>query len=255
LVTRRPMSERPARARIRNAAPRVVVITGGTRGLGRVLATSFVTAGDSVWCLSRGRSGGPPEGAHWLRADVRNAAVLHAAAARIRERAGPIDVWINNAGGGVPVPFDHRHRRSWQAVFDLNFHGTVNGCRAALRHVRQNRAALINIASLAGLMAPAGHSAYTSAKAAVIALTKSLAVEFAESGVRCNAIVSGPIDTPGFRSTGASPARRARAIPTRTLVHPEEVASACHWLCEPNASVTGHILTIDGGASAAGCYV
>ncbi len=191
-----------ARLRLRaDRRPRVVVVTGGTRGLGRALARAFGATGDTVWSVARSSPPRPLAGCRFVRADVTRAAELAAAAAQIRAQAGRIDVWINNAGGGAPVPFIGGDPAAWQAVFDLNFSGTVNGCRAALGVLRAPRGCIINVASLAGLMAPAGHSAYTAAKAAVIALTQSLAVEYAAAGIRLNAVAPGPLDSPGFRAT------------------------------------------------------
>lgn len=226
---------------------RVVVVTGGTRGLGRAIAQAFAAQGDRVWTIARHPR--RPVGRRFIAADVADESALFAAARRIRAADGPIEVWVNNAGGGAPVPFG-AGGPEWRNVFEGNFLGTVHGCRAALA-ARAGNIALINIASLAGLMAPAGHSAYATAKAAVIALTRALAVEFAAQRVRVNALAPGPMNTSGFRAAGA----RARLLPTRRLVSVDDVAHACLWLCEPVNSLTGHTLVIDGGAAAAGCYV
>jgi len=113
---------------------------------------------------------------------------------------------------------------------------------------------VINIASVAGLMAPRGHSAYATTKAAVIALTRANAVEFAAAGIRFNAIAPGPLDTEGFRAAGGDPEKRAQTIPTKKMIAPAEIAAACVFLAEPIGSLTGHTLVVDGGSAAVGCY-
>jgi 3-oxoacyl-[acyl-carrier protein] reductase len=104
-------------------------------------------------------------------------------------------------------------------------------------------------------MSPRQHSAYAVSKAAVIALTRSLAVEFAAERIRVNAIAPGPLDTEGFRAAGGDPIKRAQTIPTRQMVQPVEVARACLFLSESISSLTGTTLVLDGGSTAAGCYI
>ena len=137
----------------------------------------------------------------------------------------------------------------------MNFWGTVHGTRAALGALRRPGGVVINVASIAGLMAPRGHSAYATAKAAVIALTRANAVEFAAVGIRINAIAPGPLDTEGFRAGGGDPEQRALTIPTKKMIAPTEVAAACVFLAEPLSSLTGQTLIVDGGSHAGGCYV
>lgn len=235
---------------------RIVVVTGGTKGLGRVVAEAFAARGDRVWILSRhgGADTSVPASARHLRADVRSREQLDQAVATIQSECPHIDVWINNAGFGKPVPFHDGDNALWEDIFTVNFWGTVHGTRAALAALRRPGGSIINIASLAGLMAPRGHSAYATAKAAVIALTRATAVELALSGIRVNAIAPGPLDTEGFRAAGGDPAKRAQTIPTRRMISPEEIAAACLFLSEPIPSLTGQTLGIDGGSSAIGCY-
>lgn len=236
--------------------PRTVVVTGGTRGLGAAISQAFLKRGDTLWVLAR-QSPSAAEASpqiHYVVADVKDRGQLDAAVATIRGSSGPIDVWINNAGFGKPVPFHDGDNALWDEMVATNFWGVVHGSRAALGALRRPGGCIINIASVAGLMAPRGHSAYATSKAAVLALTRSLAVEYAESGVRVNAIAPGPLNTEGFRAARGNPEKRAQTIPTRKMIEPAEVAVACVFLAEPNPSLTGQTLVIDGGSQAIGCY-
>jgi NAD(P)-dependent dehydrogenase (short-subunit alcohol dehydrogenase family) len=237
--------------------PRAIVVTGGSKGLGHAIADAFLARGDRVWTLSRTAPPAEPSHPHLrhLVADVRRREQLDAAVATIRAETPHLDVWINNAGFGKPVPFHDGDNALWDDMFAVNFWGTVHGARAALGALRRPGGTIINIASVAGFMAPRGHSAYATAKAAVIALTRANAVEFAADGVRVNAIAPGPLDTEGFRAAGGDPVKRAQTIPTKRMIAPAEIAAACVFLAEPTASLTGQTLVIDGGSQAAGCYV
>jgi 2-hydroxycyclohexanecarboxyl-CoA dehydrogenase len=236
---------------------RTVVITGGTRGTGAVIAQEFLVAGDRVAVLARHA---PTEqldqqSLAFYQADVTNPVELRAACESIISCWGRIDVWINNAGYGRVVPFVDGDADEWTRMIDVNFWGVVHGSRLAIEAMRPQGGALINIASIAGLMSPRQHSAYAVSKAAVIALTRSLAVEFAAERIRVNAIAPGPLDTEGFRAAGGDPIKRAQTIPTHQMVQPVEVARACLFLSESISSLTGTTLVLDGGSTAAGCYI
>ena len=236
---------------------RTIVITGGTRGLGATIAQEFLAAGDRVAVLARHAATEPinHDAYAFFQADVTNADELKAARDAIIARWGKLDVWINNAGYGRVVPFVDGNADEWARMIDVNFWGVVHGSRVAIEAMRAEGGALINIASLVGLMSPRQHSAYAVSKAAVIALTRSLAVEFAEQHIRVNVIAPGPLDTEGFRAAGGDPNKRAATIPTRQMVQPSEVARACLFLSEPLNSLTGTTLLLDGGSAAAGCYI
>ena len=237
--------------------PRTIVITGGTKGLGRAIADAFLARGDRVWILSRNAPASTllRPGLRHLVADVRHREQLEVAVNAIRSGVPHLDVWINNAGFGKPVPFHDGDNALWDEMFAVNFWGVVHGTRAALGALQRPGGVIINIASLAGVMAPRGHSAYATAKAAVIALTRANAVEFAAAGVRVNAIAPGPLDTESFRAAGGDPEKRAQTIPTKKMIAPAEIAATCVFLAEPLSSLTGQTLIVDGGSHAAGCYV
>lgn len=232
---------------------RTVVVTGGTRGIGRAIAGAFLAQGARVLVTARRRPDVCP-GAEFQEADILSQEDLLRVAERARELWGRVDLWINNAGRGAPVHFGIEHARQWDEIFETNFRGTVHGCRAALGVLARPGGSIINVASIAGLMSPARHAAYSCSKAAVIALTRSLAVEFAPEGLRVNAIAPGPVHTEGFLAAGGDPAARARRIPAGIMTQPEEVAGACLFLAQSLPSLTGHTLVLDGGSTAAGCY-
>lgn len=147
------------------ATVRTIVITAGTKGLGSAAAKAFFSRGDRVWILSRNKPS--TEDSHpnlkHLVADVRHRDQLEAAVAAIRTESSVIDVWINNAGFGKPVPFHDVGNALWDDMLGVNFWGTVHGTRAALGALRRPGGAIVNIASVAGLISPRSHSAYATA--------------------------------------------------------------------------------------------
>lgn len=236
---------------------KVVVITGGTRGIGQVIAEVFRRAGWRVALLARTRPANHLDSHEVLfqAADVTNPDSLEDAAQRVLWDWRRLDVWINNAGAGKLIPFEQSNGLDWKEIFDVNFWGAVHGCRVAIKAFGgMEGGSIINVASLTGFQACPGHSAYSTAKAAVIALTRSLAVEYAHQKIRVNAVAPGPVDTEGFRASGGNPASRARLIPTRSMVTPLEVAETCLFLASPLYSLTGQTILLDGGSAAAGCY-
>lgn len=241
-------------------AGRSVLVTGGATGMGKAMAHAFSAHGARVLIASRKeenlRSAAKEVEAatgrevQWQACDVREWEQVEALVARL----DALDVLVNNAAGNFLVPFDQMSRNAWKAVTDIVLHGTFNVTKQAFPLLaRSGNAAVLNmVATYAWGAAPfVSHSG--AAKAGVLNLTRSLALEWASHGVRVNALAPGAVPTKnasgnlGFADEDAQQ-RLLSTIPLRRFGTPEEMALAALWLCSPAASyVTGECLVVDGG--------
>jgi len=240
---------------------RVAIITGAASGIGRAIAHMFVDAGAMVGLadideirLTRvvdeiREAGGT---AHGVVLDVTDGDSIIAAAAEVRSHLGPIGIVVNNAGVSAGAPIDSDlFENQWQLALDVLLTPHQRMVRACLPDLIEcGSGRVINISSTEGLGATPNLAPYTTAKHAVIGLTKSLALELAPHGITVNAICPGPILT---SMTGSIPAdQRAKFAARRTAVHrygePEEVAHMVLNLALPSSSyVTGAAIPVDGG--------
>jgi NAD(P)-dependent dehydrogenase (short-subunit alcohol dehydrogenase family) len=239
------------------------IVTGGGSGLGRAVALELARLGAGVVVAGRRQealdetaaliAGNGGQG-HAQATDVREPEAVDALVAAAVERFGRVDVLVNNAAGNFVVKAEDLSPNGWRAVVGIVLDGTFLCSRAAGRRMieqGEGGAILSVIASYAWTGGPGTvHSA--AAKAGVQALTKTLAVEWAEHGIRANCICPGPTDTEGagraLWPTEEDRARVAATVPLGRLATPEEVAVWAAALCSPYAGyITGETLTIDGG--------
>ena len=236
-------------------AGRVVVVTGGARGVGDGIVTVFLEAGAHVEICGRTVperlrtvDGRRP---HFESVDVREPDQVTTWVDSVAARHGRIDVLVNNAGGAPFVQFADASPRFHQKINDLNFMAAVHVLQAAYPLLRAAvGSSVVNITSISARRPSPGTAVYGAAKAALESLTTSLAVEWAPH-VRVNAVSCGLVATPGSEEHYGTPEQRAavaRTIPRGQFATPEEIGFACLLLTSPLAGhVTGAVLNVDGG--------
>jgi NAD(P)-dependent dehydrogenase (short-subunit alcohol dehydrogenase family) len=243
----------------------VVLITGALTGIARATAIAFAQSGAKVVVSGRHDDAGNALAAElrqtgaeveFVRADVRHEDDVRALVDKTVARFGRLDIAVNAAGTeGKPGPAVEQTAESYAATFDTNVLGTILSMKHELRVMQaQGKGSIVNISSTFGHEGGAGASIYAASKHAVEGLTKSVALEFGQSGVRVNAVAPGPIQTAMLdRFTGGEEVKAYLATlnAQKRIGQPEEIASAILYISSDAASfVTGHILTVDGGKSA-----
>lgn len=246
-------------------AGQVAVVTGGAGDIGRAIASALAGAGASVvltdvlpveeWPNPPSES--PADGEAHVTADVLDITDTGACedlVARTRSRWGRLDIVVNNAGINIRKPLVHTSEAEWLRVQDVNVNGAYRMCRAAHPALAAAESpVVVNIASTAGVAGIRGTAAYGVSKAALIQLTRVLAVEWAPDGIRVNAVA--PTIVPTAMTADIMGDRQAldeklATLPLGEVVEPDEVGAAVVYLASPAArSVTGHTLLLDGGFS------
>ena len=248
---------------------KVAVITGGGNGIGRATVLRFLEEGARVVVadlneqtgsetLALAKQAGAESRARFIRADVAREADVEAAVALATKDFGRLDVMFNNAGvAGAFGPFTDITEEDWNYTFDVLVKGVFFGMKHAARVLKAQGSGgvIVSTASIAGLSGGDGPQAYSASKAAVINLTRAVAVELAPLRIRVNAICPGGILTPLIHRGNAEAMRPVleKFQPWPEAGQPEHIAGAALFLASDDATfVTGEALVVDGGALAAG---
>jgi NAD(P)-dependent dehydrogenase (short-subunit alcohol dehydrogenase family) len=241
------------------------VVTGASRGLGRVMARALAAAGARVALAGRSKpdleeTARQIEGEHGhalvVPTDVTRYADVEALMERAVRELGGLDVVVNNAGIARVTPFADATAEDWRAIVDVNLTGVFNSCRAAAPHLIARRAGkVINLASVLGAVGLPGYTLYAATKGGVMALTRTLGVEWARHNIQVNAIAPGWFVTDMNDQAFADPKiheRLTRDVPMRRTGRLDEIGPLVVLLASSGSDfMTGQTVFLDGGHSAA----
>ncbi len=250
-----------------SAGVRHALVTGGGQGIGEAAVRALRALGMNVTLLGRRLPvlqavvDTDPAHLHAVAADVADPAQVAQAVASARERFGPVQVLVNNAGQALSAPFHKMDMALWRQMLDVNLTGTMVCTQAVLPDMlAAGWGRVVNVASTAGQVGYAYVSAYCAAKHGVVGLTRSLALELAAKGITVNAVCPGYTETDIVRESiervvaksgrthEQALAEFVKSNPQGRLVQPEQVADAIAWLCGEGAgAVTGQSISVSGG--------
>ncbi len=243
---------------------RTALVTGAARGIGRAIAQEFVYQGHQVIVADR-LEAEAHETAHAINGasvymDVTDSDSVERAIAQAEDRAGPIEILVNNAGWDELRPFLETDEQFWAKVLEINLKGCLRVChRVVPGMVERGWGRVVNISSDAARVGSSLEAVYSGAKGGVVSFSKTLARETARHGITVNVVCPGPTETPLLTELTADSERGAkaiegmrRAVPMRRLGKPEEVAAAVAFLASERASfITGQTLSVSGGLTMA----
>jgi len=235
----------------------VVLISGGSRGLGLTIVTSLLERGSKVATFSR-RSSETVERLRdkhektfrFVEGDMSDAASLEAVVKQVEKNYGPIEALINNAGIAIDGVLATMQPTQIEQLISTNLTGTLLLTRLAVRHmIVRSRGSIINISSIIGLRGYAGLAAYSATKAGLDGMTRGLARELGPRNIRVNSIAPGYLETEMTHGLGdAQRDQIVRRTPLGRLGTPEDVLGAVYFLLSPEAGfITGQVFVIDGG--------
>jgi 3-oxoacyl-[acyl-carrier protein] reductase len=230
------------------SSSRVVLITGGNRGIGYAIASEFVAAGYKVAVTVRSGSG--PEGSMSVVADVLDVASLDAAIQQVETKLGPIEVLVANAGITKDTLLLRMSDQDFEDVINTNLNGVFRIMKRATKSMIKNRfGRVILIGSVVGLLGSAGQINYSSAKSALVGMARSITREVGGRGITANVVAPGFIDTDMTASLTEEQRKDYLArIPAGRFASPGEVAKVCTWLASDDAAyISGAVIPVDGG--------
>ncbi len=226
---------------------RVVLVTGGNRGIGRSIAESFQKQGDQVAITVRGE---PVEGFTSVRCDMTDAASIDAAVKQVEEELGPVEVLVANAGMTRDGLLLSMKEEDFAAVVDTNLVGAFRVTKRVTRGMlKQRRGRIVLLSSVVALLGSGGQTNYAAAKAGLIGFGRSLARELGSRGITVNVVAPGFVDTDMTAALGEERVAALKAqIPLGRTATPDEVAAVVRFLASDEAAyVTGAVVPVDGG--------
>jgi meso-butanediol dehydrogenase/(S,S)-butanediol dehydrogenase/diacetyl reductase len=246
-------------------AGRAILVTGGGSGIGAATAQSLSDRGASVVICGRRaaplRAVAERTGASWITADLGQDTEVQRLVGTAIQRSGRLDGVVANAGIMTTGSVLDTSIEDWDRAMAVNLRSVFLLARACLPHLIDSNGAFVSVSSIAGLRSPTAAAAYSTTKAALISLTRSIAVDFAGQGVRANVVCPGWVrtemaDLEMDTLTAPRPDRErgyrlvTSLVPQRRAAQPSEIADAIVWLCGPSSSyVNGAVITVDGGTS------
>lgn len=238
---------------------KIAVITGAGRNIGRSIALAFAAEGAKIVVVDVNDNDGRNvvneiktfgTEAVYINCDISNSASVDDMFKNVHEKFGRIDILINNAGITRDTLIVRMNDDDWDKVISINLTGTFFCCRAAAKlMIVQKSGKIVNISSIVGLMGNAGQVNYSSSKAGVIGLTKSLARELASRNITVNAIAPGFVESDMTAKLNNEQRKKLTdQIPLKRTANPEEIANAVKFLVSSDADyITGQVISVDGG--------
>ena len=241
---------------------RIALITGAAGGIGTAAVEAFNKAGWTVLAVDRSEEGDFPEGTTFLKADVSEPASVSELFEAVRGKTDHLDALVNNAAVQICKPLVDMHVEEWDAVLNTNLRSVFLMAREAFSLLANTKGAIVNVSSVHAVATSKNIAAYAASKGGMVALTRAMAIEFAENGVRVNAILPGAVDTQMLRDglsrghvKGSNIEDQLDDLGHRTVIgrvgDPREIAQSILFLAneEKSSFLTGHAMVVDGGAT------